>query len=139
MQVTVTGVENISKAMDEATEQVRGIPAQLVEPATIKVTKRAKEYIKEKDIIDTRTLSRSVSHKISKRGDTVTGTVGTWVEYAPYHEYGTGIYNTYPGATRRPITPKRAKRFLTFVRNDKRRKDFSHSFEMTRSEYQRRT
>lgn len=39
------------------------------------------------------------------------GIVYTKLEYAPYVEFGTGIYSVWPGARRRPITPRNAKAF----------------------------
>jgi hypothetical protein len=48
---------------------------------------------------------RSITTEVRRTGNVIRGRVGTNVFYAPFLEYGTGIY----GPRRRPIRPKRAK------------------------------
>lgn len=54
-------------------------------------------------------LMRSVTHRVQRLGNMLIGVVGTNVFYAPYLEYGTGLY----GPRNRWIVPVRA-RFLVF-------------------------
>jgi hypothetical protein len=48
---------------------------------------------------------RSITSEVRRTGNVVRGRVGTNVFYAPFLEYGTGIY----GPRRRKIVPKKAK------------------------------
>jgi len=60
---------------------------------------------------DKGTLGSSISAgEVKKTAGTLEIPVGTNVDYAPHHEFGTGIY----GKNNAPITPKRAK-MLRFV------------------------
>lgn len=60
---------------------------------------------KENAPIDKGLLRGSIHSEIQNEGMEVVGVVGTNIEYAPYQEFGTGIF----GPTGTPITPKRAK------------------------------
>lgn len=48
---------------------------------------------------DTGALRRSITSKIEKNGDTIQGVVFTPLEYAPYVEYGTGLFAEEGGRT----------------------------------------
>lgn len=50
---------------------------------------------------------------VAKHGGTLEIAVGTNVEYAPHHEFGTGIY----GPRKAMITPRRAKRLVFTTRS----------------------
>ena len=50
----------------------------------------AANVLTETNTIDTGRLKNSISHAVSESEQTVY--IGTNVEYAPYHEFGTGIY-----------------------------------------------
>lgn len=56
----------------------------------------AKENITRQGAVDTGNLRNSISHKVDPQERSVY--IGTNVEYAPYIEYGTGIY--YEGGRR---------------------------------------
>lgn len=59
-----------------------------VEKALEKIGLVAERYAKEKCVVDTGRLRNSISHQTDE--DTVY--IGTNVEYAPYVEFGTGVY-----------------------------------------------
>lgn len=42
--------------------------------------------------VDLGVLRASISHYIERKGDTIIAHIGSPLEYAPYVEYGTGIY-----------------------------------------------
>lgn len=69
----------------------------------------AEAAAKEQAPIDDGLLRGSITSKVTKDGAELVGIVGTNLDYAPYQEYGTGIY----GPKGAPITPKRG-RFLRF-------------------------
>lgn len=54
-------------------------------------------------------LRRSITNRVVRMAGEIVGLVGTNVPHAPYREFGTGIYSTFPGAPKRPIVPKNAK------------------------------
>ena len=64
---------------------------------------------KEAAPIDKGILRGAIDSVIHNEGMETVAVVGTNIEYAPYQEFGTGIY----GPTGTPITPKRGK-FLVF-------------------------
>lgn len=59
----------------------------------------AEGYAKLNAPVDTGALRNSISHKVVDEGKATTCYIGTNMEYAPYIEYGTGIY--YDGGGRR--------------------------------------
>lgn len=59
------------------------------------VEKTAKLYCKE----DTTALSGSIKSKVEERGNLVIGTIYTPKKYAPYVEYGTGLFAESGGRT----------------------------------------
>lgn len=61
---------------------------------------KAESYAKQKCPVDTGTLRNSISHSVDE--DNCEGYVGTNMEYAPYVEFGTGIF--YAGGRRTPWT-----------------------------------
>ena len=52
----------------------------------------AKQNITSQKAVDTGNLLNSITHKVEGEGAETVMHVGTAVEYAPYVEYGTGIY-----------------------------------------------
>lgn len=81
---------------------------RILETGAIMMWGKAKEYAPK----DTGKLSSSITKHVNTTGGKAT--VGTNFKYAPYQEFGTGIYGIY----HRPITPKRAK-VLRFKVNGK--------------------
>ncbi len=76
--------------------------------------------------IDKGLLRGSIHSDIRTIGNETVGVVGTNLEYAPYQEFGTGIY----GPKGSPITPKRGK-FLVF-KNKAGRQVFARSVKGSR-------
>lgn len=52
---------------------------------------------KQKVPVDTGELRRSITSKVESNGQEITGTIYTPLEYAPYIEYGTGLFATKGG------------------------------------------
>ena len=88
-------------------------PQSVVNPAMNKFMNKAALMVlskaKEKAPRAQGTLSGSINYKIRREGPFAVATVGTNVKYAPYQEYGTGVY----GPRGVPITPKN-KRVLAW-------------------------
>lgn len=82
----IEGLENVLEMLDkvkdaEACEAALGQACALVERAA-----------KEKAPKDTGELRRSITSKIERDADAIRGIVFTPLEYAPYVEYGTGLF-----------------------------------------------
>lgn len=93
MSVRVEGIDAISKKLDDlidTREQERqvGKACALVERAA-----------KEKAPKDTGELRRSISSRVEVNSGEVTGIVFSPLEYAPYVEYGTGLFAEVQGRT----------------------------------------
>jgi HK97 gp10 family phage protein len=86
MNIEVTGLEDIFDSLDEITDVNKlkhnmGLACALVERAA-----------KQKAPKDTGNLRRSITSEVEHTGDNVIGTVFTPLQYAPYVEYGTGLF-----------------------------------------------
>lgn len=86
MATRIEGLDAIYKRLDdlsskERQEQQMGKALALVERAA-----------KEKAPKDTGELRRSITSRVELDGDDIRGIVYTPLEYAPYIEYGTGIF-----------------------------------------------
>lgn len=90
--VNVVGLEALKKVLKEKIEKVNGN----VEKAVVKATLKVEADAKKKVPIDTGRLRSSISNKIEKIRDEITGKVGTNVVYAPYIEFGTGRMRPKP-------------------------------------------
>ena len=82
----IEGIDNVLKSLENLVdikelEQKMGKACALVERAA-----------KEKAPKDTGALRRSITSKIEAVDDTIVGVVFTPLEYAPYIEYGTGLF-----------------------------------------------
>ena len=82
----IEGIDNVLKSLEnlidiKELEQTMGKACALVERAA-----------KEKAPKDTGALRRSITSKIEAIDDTIVGVVFTPLEYAPYIEYGTGLF-----------------------------------------------
>lgn len=94
MEIKVDGleaiVEKLDSLVDEETMRKRmGQACALVE-------RTAKQKIRKDD---TGALRRSISSRVETIGGTVQGIVFTPEEYAPYYEYGTGLFAEEGGRT----------------------------------------
>ena len=86
MSVEVGGTDKIIANLDEAIS----VPAleQRMKKACVLVERVAKQKAPK----DTGALRRSITSKTVVEGVNVTGIVFTPLEYAPYVEYGTGLF-----------------------------------------------
>lgn len=89
-------LDQLTKLLEERAEKFARIPARAVERAAPELQARVMALTPKK----TSTLVRSIGFRVDRNSDgTVTAVVGTNMAYAPFVEFGTGIY----GPKRRPI------------------------------------
>lgn len=86
MSIEIEGIDRLIEHLDDIADMSNmykavGKACALVEGAAI-----------EKAPKDTGALRRSIQSKVEERGEAVVGTVFTPLEYAPYVEYGTGLF-----------------------------------------------
>lgn len=86
MSVELIGLEDVEEALEK-----------LVDVAAIKVNMKKACALVERDAKknapkDTGELRRSISSRVEVDGDEVVGIVFSPLEYAPYIEYGTGLF-----------------------------------------------
>ena len=53
---------------------------------------RIENEAKRRVPVDTGLLRNSITHEVYERGDEIVGVIGTNFDYAPYVEYGTGLF-----------------------------------------------
>jgi hypothetical protein len=89
-------VSEVTRMLNERSQAIRAIPERAVRRGTFELLKLVQAKVPKV----TSTLVRSITAVVKKiSDDVVEGKVGTWLEYARYVEYGTGIY----GPLKRPI------------------------------------
>lgn len=93
MSVKVEGIEEVIAALEElgdveALDEVLGKACALVERSA-----------KQKAPKNTGELQRSITSKIEHNGDNVRGVIYTPLHYAPYVEFGTGLFAEQGGRT----------------------------------------
>jgi len=59
--------------------------------------------------VDTGSLRASINAQLYEKARETVARVGTNKKHGPYVEYGTGLYTTYPGKTKKRITAKLGK------------------------------
>lgn len=86
MDVKIEGLEQLNLKIDEMFDvnELEG----LVQKAALVVERDAKKKAPKR----TGALRRSIETKVENDGNTVTATVFSPLEYAPYVEYGTGLF-----------------------------------------------
>lgn len=99
------GAKEIRNRFSRSPMLMREAAQETLQVATLVAEGAAKEAAP----IDRGILRGSIHSEVRGVGFEMVGIVGTNLEYAPYQEFGTGIYG--PKAT--PIVPKQAK-FLVF-------------------------
>lgn len=99
------GAREIRSRFSRAPMLMRQAAEETLQVATLVAEGAAKENAP----IDKGLLRGSIHSDIRGDGFDMIGVVGTNLEYAPYQEFGTGIY----GPKAAPITPKQGK-FLVF-------------------------
>lgn len=86
MSVEIRGLDNVLRAMNELADPDNMVPK--VQKACAIVERTAKQKAPK----DTGALRRSITSKVNVNGTDVEGIVYTPLEYAPYVEYGTGLF-----------------------------------------------
>jgi HK97 gp10 family phage protein len=86
MSAEIRGLDNVLRAMDNLVDPDTMIPK--VQKACALVERTAKQKAPK----DTGALRRSITSKVEHDGTDVVGIVYTPLEYAPYVEYGTGLF-----------------------------------------------
>ena len=95
MDIKFEGLESILKSIDGIVD-VDGLELAM-DKACIVVENEAKRNASETK--DTGNLSRSIKHKVEIDGTDIIGVVFSDVLYAPYREFGTGIFAEEGGRT----------------------------------------
>lgn len=93
MSITFSGLDGILDTLDEKidTDKIEGVLQQ----ACLIVERDAKQNAPKK----TGELQRSITSKVESGGGEIKGIVFTPLEYAPYVEYGTGLFAEEGGRT----------------------------------------
>ena len=86
MSAEIRGLDNVLRAMDNLVDPDTMIPK--VQRACALVERTAKQKAPK----DTGALRRSITSKVERDGTDIVGIVYTPLEYAPYVEYGTGLF-----------------------------------------------
>ena len=94
---------------DDCAKKVEKEIEREVEKGALKIADTAKMNCP----VDTGHLRESIHSDVEWQGNTCIGIVGTNVEYAPYIEYGTGIYATNGNGRQTPWVYKDAKGWHT--------------------------
>lgn len=95
MEVKFEGLENILKSI-EGLVDIAGLE-QAMDKACLVVETEAKKNANQ--FRDTGLLANSIKRKVELEGNEITGVVYSDVLYAPYVEFGTGIYAEEGGRT----------------------------------------
>ena len=83
MEVKVTGLTELTQKLDSLLDINDGMK---------KCCALVERSAKEKVPVQTGELRRSITSKVENNGLEITGTIYTPLEYAPYVEYGTGLF-----------------------------------------------
>ena len=84
--IKIEGLEQITELIEKM------VDTKKIEKAMGKACALIEGEAKKKAPKDTGALRRSIESKVDVQGKEVTGTVFTPLEYAPYVEYGTGLF-----------------------------------------------
>lgn len=96
IDITISGLDEVLASIEAMGE------AKNLEMALGKACALVERSAKEKAPKDTGALKQSITSKVEKTGDTIEGVVYTPLEYAPYVEYGTGLFAEGGGRTNVP-------------------------------------
>ena len=91
--VRIEGLDEVLAKIDSMGDTVE------IEMAVGKACALIERSAKEKAPKDTGALKQSITSKVEKTGDDIQGVVFTPLEYAPYVEYGTGLFAESGGRT----------------------------------------
>ena len=87
MKIDITGVENIEAMLDERMNEIENIDVVIGRACAL-----VERSAKQKAPAGTGELRRSITSKVIRLGNRIEGVVFTPVEYAPYVEFGTGLF-----------------------------------------------
>lgn len=91
--IRIEGLNEVLAKIDSMGDTVE------IEMAVGKACALIERSAKEKAPKDTGALKRSITSEVKKNGDDIQGVVYTPLEYAPYVEYGTGLFAESGGRT----------------------------------------
>lgn len=86
MEINITGLTELTQKLDSL------LDIDELSDGMKKSCALIERSAKEKVPVQTGELRRSITSKVENNGREVTGTVYTPLEYAPYIEYGTGLF-----------------------------------------------
>jgi len=86
MAIEVKGLENVSGSLDNLADTSN------IKKAMGKACALVERSAKQKAPKDTGALRRSITSEVDTSGEDIIGVVFTPLEYAPYIEYGTGLF-----------------------------------------------
>jgi HK97 gp10 family phage protein len=87
----IEGLEDVLSSIEKLAD------TKQIEMAMGKACALVERSAKQKAPKDTGALRNSITSEVSKEGDDVVGVVYTPLEYAPYVEYGTGLFAVQGG------------------------------------------
>ena len=96
MSVNIEGLEHLNKTLETllSTENMTQAMGQACAAVEASAKKKAPK--------DSGALRRSIASKVEAEGEDIQGVVYTALEYAPYVEYGTGLFAESGGRTNVP-------------------------------------
>lgn len=103
MAVTVDGIDSIVELLTEIADVSK------IEGAVKKACALVERDARKKAPKKSGDLRRSIESKVETQGENVTGTVFSALEYAPYVEYGTGLFAEKQGRSDVPWAYKDEK------------------------------
>lgn len=86
IELSATNLDELVRRLEDK------LGAEGMEQAVGKACALVERSAKEKAPKDTGALRRSITSEVKRDGDVIEGTVFTPLEYAPYVEYGTGLF-----------------------------------------------
>ena len=95
--ITIQGADEIIEMLEEMVDASKLSGA--VDKACLLVEGEARRKAPRR----TGNLRRSIESKVENNGDEIVGTIFTPLEYAPYVEYGTGLFATGTGGGRKDV------------------------------------
>jgi HK97 gp10 family phage protein len=130
IDIEVKGLLELQAKMEQMVADLHGAPVlNAMRDSALMVERDAKINAP----VDTGRLRASIVPEIVAGADQIWGIVGSNVEYAPYQEFGTGIYAMYPTSRSWKTGGVRPKLYLTraFQKNeDNIRRRFEHTVEI---------
>lgn len=100
-------MQQVKSLLSEQAGRIRQVPDRAVIRGTYELLAAVKRAAPKK----TGTFARTLNAKLERRPDGIQGVVGTWMQYAPYLEYGTGLYGPHKKAFVVKAVNARALRF----------------------------